>query len=820
MLLVAVTLMAYRPALSGAFVFDDSTWTKDVEKLLRDVSGLWQIWTNPTALQQYYPVTGSSFWIDYHLWHWWTTPYHVENALLHACSALLLWRLLFKLEVPGAWLAAAIFALHPVMAESVAWITERKNVLSMAFFLASLLACGHQFEWWKENGKFSRGRWHYWLALVLFGGAVLSKITALSLPAVVLLLAWWKRGRLRWREDVLPTIPFFALAIGLAIEVSWLEKHHVGAQGADWDFSWFERMLVAGRVPWFYAGKLLWPVNQCLIYPPWHLDTDSVWQWMFPLATFAVLLSLWHWRDRMGRGPATALFYFLGTLVPALGLMNFYWMRFSPVGDHLVYLSSPGLIALISAGAWHGSRRLNKPWLGRGLAAVMLMLLGTRTMVESLQYRDAETLWRTTLRGNPACWAAHNNLGEIMRQSGRWDDAASHYRRALQLKPDYADAHTNLGNFYFQMDRLEEARFHYEQSLNLNPKYSGAYNNLATVLLRQGQVDDAIAFIQKALDRQDDLAEAHNNLGSALLQKNRLDDAILEFKKALDLKPDISEVHSNLGNALLAAGKSEEAAASFTRALELDSNNAEARVSLGNLALRFGRSDEAMSHYQKAIESNPNHAGAHNVLGNMLVQEGKIEEAIAEFKRAVKINPDFADAHYDLGTTCYQAGRTSEAIEHLQRSLELNPNQSEAHNNLASALLQMGRVRESVRHYEMAVKINPAEQSALSNLAWILATSTDASLRDGARAVDLAREAVRLSGGNQPNYLHTLAAAYAEIGRFTDADETAERALALCAAQGHGTLAEMIRGARRLYQERKPLRELLQPAGDAPTSAP
>ncbi len=353
-LIVLLVFLAYLPALHGGFVWDDDAWTTNLSALFQDPSGLRSIWLRPTALQQYYPLSGTTFWLDYQLWEFWTTPYHVENVLLHALAALLFWRLLLRLRVPGAWLASALFALHPVMVESVAWITERKNVLSLVFYLGAWLAYGRYARYAESAAS---GRWpvtgpekatpvtdssgitrlpvealanaghpslFYGLAFLLFLGALLAKTTTFSLPAAILLIGWWQRGQIRWRADVLPTLPFFALALGLCALTAWLEKHHVGAQGSDFTLTFPQRCLVAGRAFWFYLGKLFWPADLCFVYPRWQPDPGVWWQWLFPATAIGSLFTLWLARGRIGRGPATALFYFVGTLFPVLGFMNVY----------------------------------------------------------------------------------------------------------------------------------------------------------------------------------------------------------------------------------------------------------------------------------------------------------------------------------------------------------------------------------------------------------------------------------------------------------------------------------------------------------------
>ena len=344
-LIVLLVCLAYLPALRGGFVWDDDSWTTNLSALFQDPSGLRLIWFQPTALQQYYPLTGTTFWLDYQLWNFWTTPYHVENVLLHALAALLFWRLLLRLQVPGAWLASALFALHPVMVESVAWITERKNVLSLALYLGALLAYlryaqsvasgtrmpGEVPAGGTKAGNSTLDTRHstlfYSLAFVLFLGALLAKTATFSLPAAILLLGWWQRGQIRWRTDVLPTLPFFALALGLCAVTAWLEKYHVGARGSYFTLTFPQRCLVAGRAFWFYLGHLFWPVKLCFVYPRWQPDPGSGWQWLYPVAAIGTLFTLWLFRRRMGRGPATALFFFVGTLFPVLGFMNAYGMR-------------------------------------------------------------------------------------------------------------------------------------------------------------------------------------------------------------------------------------------------------------------------------------------------------------------------------------------------------------------------------------------------------------------------------------------------------------------------------------------------------------
>jgi Tfp pilus assembly protein PilF len=628
-LIVLLVFVAYLPAMQGAFLWEDDSWTTKLSPFFQNISGLGSIWFHPSVLEQYYPLTGTSFWLDYQLWNFWTTPYHVENVLLHAASALLFWRLLVQLRAPGAWLAGAIFALHPIMVESVAWITERKNVLSLVFYLGALLVYGKYAQWetvageaapasGEPGGKYRRA-WLYGMTFALFLCAVLAKTTAFSLPTVILLIGWWKRGQIRWRADVTPMLPFFAVGIGLSMATAWLEKHQAGAQGADFAMSFPQRCLMAGHSFWFYPGKLFWPAKLCFVYPQWRPDPGSWWQWLFPAAALAALLVPWLMRGRIGRGPATAMFFFVGTLFPALGFVNVYGMIFSVVWDHWVYMSSLGIIALVAALVARLSESLRTPAVVYGFAAIVLPVLALLTWRQAGMYTDVETLWRRTLAVNPECWLADNNLG--------------------------------------------------------------------LMLVSQGHVDEAI------------------------------------------------------------------------------------------------------EHYQKAIRNNPNSFQTLDNLGMAYAAKGEEDEAIEQYRDAIKVNPKYWDSYYHLGVALVAKGQLDGAIESYRMATELNPNLFEAFNNLGSALAAKGRFDEAIDNYRKALAINPNSPTTMNHLAWALAVSPDDRLRNGAEAVQWAERACEMTQYGRPAYITTLAAAYAEAGRFPEATATAQKARAAAVAKGEADIA-------------------------------
>ena len=558
-LILSLTFVAYIPAMRAGFVWDDQQNVTE-NQLLRTVDGLRKTWMDPHASIQYYPLTYTGFWVQYQLWGLHPARYHVVNVLLHALNAILVGVLLTRLSVPGAWLAACLFAVHPVHVESVAWITELKNVLSGFFFLCAFLAY-LRFA----NGAANRW-WCYGLAFLLFVCALLSKTATIALPAAILLVLWWKKARIGWR-DLLPLLPFFLAAALMATLTNWVEEHHSGAVGSEWQLSLVERILIAGRAVWFYAGKLIWPHPLMFIYPRWRIDPAAWWQYLYPGAVLAVLAALWLLRGRLGKAPLIAAFLFVGALAPVPAFFNLYFMRFSYVTDHFQYLPSIGLIALMASIAWRvsGSRRTLMT-----VAAPVIALLGILTWQHCKVFRNNETIWRDTVAKNPDCWLALNNLGRIVREAGDIYGAIEHYRAALQVKPDYAEAHYNLGNAFVQLGRMEDAVGQYEWALQLDPNYVGAHGNLAFVLLRTGKVQQAIDHLEQAVRINPNSTEAQYNLALTLAQNGDLDDAQSHFETAIRLSPGYAEAHYALAMLLTKRNLNNEAVLHLQRAVQLE----------------------------------------------------------------------------------------------------------------------------------------------------------------------------------------------------------------------------------------------------------
>lgn len=627
--LIVVTLVVYLPAWNGKPVWDDDVHL--TRPALQSLHGLVRIWCDLKATPQYYPLVHSVFWVEHKLWDELFLDYHLVNILLHACSAVLLLKVLQRLEVPGAQFASAIFALHPVNVEAVAWISELKDTLSGVLCLGSVLA----------YLSFDRGRSRksYAVALGLFLLGLMSKTVIATLPAALLVVFWWKRGKVGWKKDVLPLGPYFLAGLVAGLFTAWVERKFIGAQGKAYDFSVIERVLVAGRAFWFYLGKLYWPENFIFIYPRWNIDQTIWWQYLFPASALALLAALWR-LSRRYRGPLAAFLFYAVTLFPALGFFNVYSFRYSFAANHFLYLAGIGPITLAAAGITGLLDRFKnrQPFPKAGFYGVVLLVLGVLSWRQSGMFVDSETLWRTTINRNPDCAMAYNNLGVLLQQRGQLDEALADFQKAVTLQPDSAEAWTSLGRALFQ----------------------------------KGQRDKAVVGLRKALEIRPDYVVGHNNLGCAFFEMGMLDEAIIQFQIAVELQPHDETAQANLGNALM----------------------------------KKGRLDEALLHLQKALE------------------------------------------------------------------------------------------------------IKPHDLAVMNSLAWILATSPQVPLRNGVKAVELAQAANQLAGGKDPIITGTLAAAYAEAGRLSEAVTTARQALQLATAQTNTAAINDLRAQLGLYQAGLPFRDL------------
>ena len=681
--LVLVTFIAYLPALRGGLLWDDIGHITKPE--LQSLHGLWRIWFDWGATQQYYPMLHSAFWIEHRIWGDAVLGYHLTNVTLHALAACLVVMIMKRLALPGAWLGGFIFALHPVCVEAVAWISEQKSTLSGVFYLGSALA----YLSFDRTRRTSR----YLLALALFLLALSAKTVTATLPAALLVVLWWQRGRLDWRRDVLPLFPWFAVGAAAGLFTAWVERTLIGASGRDFDLTVIQRVLIAGRAIWFYAGNVVWPANLTFTYPHWTIDPAAWWQYLFVAGVMALVVGLWLVARRR-RGPLAGFLFFAGSLFPVLGFLNVYPFRYSYVADHFQYLASLGIIVPVASALTVAAGRISlaKPG-GIALPVMLLMVLGVSTWRQSAMYQDIETLYRTTLLRNPASWTTHYNLGTMLAEMpGRLPEGIAEFEATLRIRPDDVKAHNNLGEALLRMPgRLPEAIAEFEAALRIEPDYVKARYNLGNAFSQMpGRLPEAIAEFEAVLRIQPGHAEAHNNLGSVLAQiPGRLQDAIAEYQVALQIQPGYARAHYNLASVLSQIpGRLPDAIAEYKEALRFQPDYAKARYNLGNaLSQMPGRLPEAIAEYEAALRIKPDYAEAHNNLGSSLLQVRRLQDAITEYQAALRIRPDYAEAHANLGNVLSQIpGRLPDAIAECEAALRISP-------DLESARQLMRRLR-------------------------------------------------------------------------------------------------------------------------------
>jgi tetratricopeptide (TPR) repeat protein len=613
LLIFGLVLFCYWPALRGAILWDDPAHIPRPE--LQSWEGLGRIWTDIRATQQYYPVLFSAFWIEHRLWGDATLGYHLVNVIFHALSCCLLALLLRRLWRParngepasmpaGAeWFAAALFAVHPVCVESVAWITEQKNTLSLVFYL---LAAYVYLDFAERRRRSS-----YALATLLFLCALGSKTVTVTLPVALLIVLAWKQGGLRWRRDAVPLLPWFLFSLVAGLLTSWIERHVIGADVVAFDLTAGQRVLLAGRAFWFYLGKLAWPADLNFFYPKWDV-ADAAAGWMgYLLAALAVTAGLWTWRRRSPGALAAWLVYGAG-LFPILGFFKVFFFGFTYVNDHFQYLPAISLLAAASGG---GALALARVPRGLRITGVVcgIGVIGALAIAShrlSARYRDNETLARATIAINPASWMAHEILATTLAKApDRHAEALAEFEEVIRLKPDYPDAHVGRGVELARLPgRRDEAIAEFERTIELSPYYPEAHNNLALALAGQpGREADVVAHYETALRARPDYVEAHANLADFLAKSpDRVPEAMAHYQEALRLRPAFVAVHCRL--AFL-------------------------------LSRLPGKQDEALAHYAEALRLVPDYIDAHNGRAMTYVMMGRTAEARREWETVLRLDP-------------------------------------------------------------------------------------------------------------------------------------------------------------------------------------
>jgi tetratricopeptide (TPR) repeat protein len=665
--IVFATLWVYRPALRGGWVWDDLAEIAH-NPVLRDPAGIRGIWLAPAGAD-YFPLKTTVQWVEWHLWGENLLAYHLVNVALHALSALLIWRILGELGMRLGWIGGLLFAVHPLAVESVAWISEFKNTLSLPLLLLAM-------DQWiaYDAAERRRGRVHCVASLLLFTAALLCKPSVIMFPLVTLLYAWWRRGSVRWR-DLAASVPFFAVSAGLGLVTVWFQVHRaLGGAGLP-EAPLLARCAGAGLAVIFYLWKCIVPAGLSPNYPLWRLNPPTLLQFLPWLAALAlVVLSLMQRTTARMRALRLGLGFFLLNLLPVLGFVPMSYLRISWVADHFAYLPLIGIVGLAAAGFEYLIAGRSDGFKVAAILAVAAVVgaLALQSRRYARVFRSDEALWTFTLERNPDSWTGHNNLGMDLAADGRLGEAIGHYEAAIRLKPAYASAHVNLGN----------------------------------ALVRQGRLPEAVAEYRAALAIEPLSGEALEDAGNSLAQSGRLQEAVECYGTLVRSRPDQPEAHFGLAYVLERAGRASEAVGEYGRAIRLRPDYAEARYRLGNVLGNSGRLPEAIAQYEEAIRSRPGFAEARANLGLALINSGRIPEAIDQLGKALELRPSYGEAHAYLGLALASAGRLPEAIAQYGKALEASPSDPDIHYNLAVALRQAGRLGEAAAEFAVAERLS------------------------------------------------------------------------------------------------------------------
>jgi tetratricopeptide (TPR) repeat protein len=713
--ILLLTVLAYVPAVNLDFIWDDDFYVTE-NQTLRDLDGLGRIWAEPGATPQYYPLVHTTFWIEYQLWQLKPAGYHVVNVLFHAATAVLWWRLLMMLGIPGAWLAAALFAVHPVHVESVAWITERKNVLSGALYVAAAIAYV-RFSGIRDDRDWSDRPWRWYaVAFLAFAGALLSKTVTATLPAALVMVLWWQRRRLPWR-DLACLVPFLIVGAAAGLHTAHLEREFVGAKGPEWDFSFADRWLIAGRAFWFYAWKVVWPQRLVFFYPRWIIDDSDPRQYLYPVLAVGLMaaLAIAGWRTRRW-GPLVAVLFFAGTLFPALGFLNVFPFIYSFVADHFQYLASMGVIALVAGAAAAFFAMGNRTAQRIAMAAAVIIIAGFigRTWRHLPAFEDEMTLWYYTIAGNDRAWMAHNNLGNFLDRQGRHVEGLRHLQEAIGINPGNDRPYYNMGTILAHRGAHRAAAGYFTRAWEMHRRAKTA-NNLAVSLMHIGGHDDqAIELLRYVTQNMPDQSAPHHNLAKLLINRDMPEEALVHLRQARKHSPNDAGAAAAEGLALEKLGRWTEAVKAYSDAVRLGPSDAGARVKLGIATARVGRTTDAMHHLRRAIELDPKNAGAHANLAVVLEQSGDLAGAVTHLRQAIAIDPQrhatMKSLAWILATSSEKSlRRPEEAVDLARRAVSLVPQPDALYlDTLAAALAAAGQYEQAQETARRAAEVAAA----------------------------------------------------------------------------------------------------------------
>ena len=714
-----LVLATYWPVTQAGFVWDDSAFVDAWP--VQDWGGLRDIWLAPEKIVSevhYWPVLYTSYWLEHKLYGYNALGFHLVNLALHLVNTLLLWRLLPRLaaRVPPAsstpqsalthravpWLAAALFAIHPVHAEAVAWLIARKDLLMTLFYLCAVMTWLNFLA--TPPGMARVGR--YALALVLFAASMLSKSMAVTLPAALLLWHFWRRGAIIWM-DVARLAPFFALGVALGLgDKVYYEGREAMAIG--FDYSVLDRVTLAAQTLWFYVGKLVWPTDLVVVYPHWVVDATRLMGWIAVAAASAVVAALWIWRARIGRGPLVAVLLFGLTLAPVLGFVDFGYMQFSFAADRYQYLACAGLFALVAAGGVRGvelvrarlddggSARLATATVrtSQGLAALALTTLGALSFQQTALWRDPLTLFSHIVAGNPNAQGAHANLAPALVGAGRAEEGLEAALIAVERAPNVAITRNNLGAAYMALDRADEALAQVLIAIRADNGNAELRANAGKALLKLERPAEAEAQLRAGLvidQRAPGIIKALEHLAVMWFERERFDKALGVYRTLVELRPEVDRHHANLGKTLYMLGRYEEAGPPMRRGLDLAgdaataTDTAQLNLLLGHAARAADRLGEAANHYEAVLAIDPRHVEALGHLALLRFGQARYRDAMALYRTLTEVNPDSPTNHANLGAVLLQLGEHEQGIANLERALALDSGNEQARANLRRA---------------------------------------------------------------------------------------------------------------------------------------
>ena len=671
--LIVATVVVFWKVRSHEFIsFDDNEYVTNNPHVKSGLTLSGAIWAFVAMhSNNWHPLTWLSHMLDCELYGLNPGGHHLTNLLFHIANTLLLF-LVLKRMTGALWrssFVAVLFALHPLHVESVAWIAERKDVLSTFFWMLTMWA----YVRYAKRARIDR----YLLVILFFVLGLLSKPMLVTLPFVLLLLDYWPLGRLRLGKSrahdigsvnscdskasalspIYEKVPFFALAAIAAILTVFAQQK--GGTVKTLEFFPLEIRIANALMSYVrYIGKMIWPPPMAILYP--YPDHFHIWG-IAGASLFLVGVTLLAIRV-MRRYPYLVVgwLWYLGTLVPVIGLVQ---VGMQAMADRYTYVPLVGLFIMV---AW-GAPDILKGWGYRKIilavgSGLLLLFFAILTWTQVQLWQNSITLFEHSVRVTPKNFLIHNKLGNILFEKGEMGKAMIHYQEALRINPSFVEAYNNIGNAFFYNGDVQRAIVYYTRALSQAPNYADAHNNLGFALARQGKIAEAIAHYQEALRIKPDFAQARYNLGIALADQGKKEEALAHFGRATGKKNGDADKHNNAGVALARQGKNREAFVQFVKALEIDPSFAEAHCNMGNSLVELGKIDEAIAHYQEALRIRPDYPMARYNLGNALLRQGKVEKAIIQYTEALRGRPDFTEAHFSRGLAYLMIGNRDAAM--------------------------------------------------------------------------------------------------------------------------------------------------------------